>query len=117
MRNELLTKLIEQLQDAKDSLDGVTIDYNNVCKVLELLVDLHQNKRLKFGDEVQIAGLKGKALEFEKLELLKLVLRKFYYNDEQSVGFGELQGSIEDCIIKIIGIDEMHKFRDSVTRS
>jgi hypothetical protein len=53
----------------------------------------------------------------ENNDLLKLVLRKFFYGDEQSIGFNELQEKIVDHLCNEIGDGEFVKFCETVNKS
>lgn len=53
----------------------------------------------------------------KSIELFKLVLRKFYFEDEASIGFVELGGKIKDHLCEMIGDEEFCKFTESIDES
>ena len=44
------------------------------------------------------------------INIMKLVLRKFYFDDEECIGYDELQHKIKDWLCEEIGDDEFVRF-------
>ena len=59
---------------------------------------------------------KPKQLE-NATEVIKLVLRKFYYGDEQAVGYEELNVKLKDWMCEEIGHEEFVDFAEKVILS
>ena len=51
------------------------------------------------------------------IDIMKLVLRKFYYSDEQAIGYNELNDKLKDWLCEEIGDAEFVKFCDNVKPS
>ena len=102
---------------SKPQMDGELIKLEEKAK--EYITYLPNEKLL---DKIPHERELGKAFSQpvqkpETIELIKIVLRKFYYNDEQAIGYSELNTKLKDWLCEEIGDAEFVEFCDNVKPS